>query len=72
MENRSIGERVAIYELKLVKEAMEKTGGKKIAVAKMLGYSDRFALRRRVLAIFRKFPNLKNEYAELYQKFVKK
>ncbi|MEO0129638.1 MAG: sigma-54 dependent transcriptional regulator [candidate division WOR-3 bacterium] len=72
LEVRSIGERVAIYELELVKEAMEKTGGKKIAAAKMLGYSDRFALRRRVLAIFRKFPNLKNEHMDLYQKFVKK
>lgn len=70
-ENRSIKERMAVYELELVKETMEKTGGKKIEVAKMLGYTDRFALRRRVLAIFKKFPELCSIYEEIYKKFAR-
>lgn len=69
---KSITERVAVYELELIKEAMGKTGGKKMEVANMLGYTDRFALRRRVLAIFEKFPHLRSEYVDLYQKFVRK
>lgn len=68
----TITERLGVYELRLVREALEKTQGRKIEVARMLGYNDRFALRRRVLAIFRRFPHLKDEYLEVYQMFVRK
>ncbi|MGQ9817022.1 MAG: sigma-54-dependent transcriptional regulator [bacterium] len=64
-----IAERLAVYELNLVREALAKTGGKKLEVCKLLGYKDRFALRRRIITIFKKFPDLKEEFAEVFERF---
>ncbi len=68
-ETRSIAERLALYELNLVQEVLQKTRGKKMEVCKILGYKDRFALRRRVLTIFKKFPHLKMEFVDVFERF---
>jgi len=70
--NISIAERVALFELKMVRETLIESGMKKQEVSKVLGYNDRFALRRRILAIFKKFPSLRNEFEDVFNKFVKK
>jgi len=70
--NISIAERVALFELKMVRETLIESGMKKQEVSKVLGYNDRFALRRRILAIFKKFPSLRNEFDDVFNKFVKK
>ena len=65
----NISRRLAEIELTYVAEALRKTGKKTEAWA-LLGYSDRFALRRRVLTIFRKYPDLKAPFHPLEKLFV--
>lgn len=70
-EQESIIKKLAIYELRLVRDALIRSGGKKADVSRILGYSDRFALRRRILAIFKKFPELQNEFQDVQKKFAR-
>jgi len=70
--NMSIAERIALFELQMVRETLIKSGMKKQEVSKVLGYNDRFALRRHILTIFKKFPSLRNEFEDIFNKFIKK
>jgi DNA-binding NtrC family response regulator len=62
--------KLAELELHYIKEALRKTG-KKTEAWSLLGYSNRFALRRRVLGIFSKYPELKGTFSSLYESFFK-
>jgi DNA-binding NtrC family response regulator len=62
--------KLAELELRCVEEAL-KSVRKKTEAWKLLGYSNRFALRRRILKIFKKYPELKTCYSSLYDAFAK-
>lgn len=63
-----IGERLAYLELKYIERALE-LAGKKTEAWKMLGYNDRFAMRRRVRAILRKYPDIAAAFPKLLEKY---
>ncbi len=63
-----INQKLAEHELTYIEAALKKTG-KKTKAWKILGYSNRFALRRRVQTIFRKYPDLMERFPVLRQKF---
>jgi DNA-binding NtrC family response regulator len=54
----NLGEKLAKLELAYIREALKKCGGKKTNAWKLLGYNDRFALRRRMDSIKKKYPHL--------------
>ncbi len=66
-----IMKKIAEVELNYIGEALSKTG-KKTEAYKLLGYSNRFALRRRVLTIFNKYPELINSFPEVKEAFTKR
>jgi DNA-binding NtrC family response regulator len=57
-EGIKINEELAKLELKYIEEALKKCNGKKTEAWKLLGYADRFALRRKVKNIIKTFPQL--------------
>jgi len=57
-------------ELYFIERALRRIP-KKTEVWKYLGYSSRFAMRRRVLRIFEKYPELKKKFPSLYKRFKK-
>jgi DNA-binding NtrC family response regulator len=57
-----ISEDVARHELSLVAAALKQCNGRRGEAAKLLGYSDRFAMRRRILSALRKYPGLAAEF----------
>jgi len=57
---------LAIEELKLVRKEMKRRKGRKGEVAMSLGYPNRFTFRRRMKRIFEEFPELKEEFPEVY------
>jgi len=59
----------ARLELAQIEKALEKAGGKKTEAWKLLGLNDRFALRRRVLSIKKKYPELIKEFKLINSKF---
>jgi len=66
----NIDEELARVELGYIGKALKSSGGKKTEAWKLLGYNDRFAIRRRIKTIFTKFPNLVEEFnyvAEQYK-----
>lgn len=65
-----IKKKLAEVELRYIKEALDRTK-KKTEAWKALGYSNRFALRRRVLGIFIKYPDLIEKFKSLYLAFSK-
>ena len=52
----------AKFELSHIEQALKKSGGKKEVASKILGLNDRFALRRRIKAIKRKYLELLKEF----------
>jgi len=66
----NISKRLAEVELAYIEEALRKTG-KKTEAWKILGYSNRFALRRRVLCIFDRYPELKSSFLMLKKLYLK-
>jgi len=58
----NVNRELARIELAYIEEALRITGGKRSEAWKLLGYNDRFALRRRIKSIFRRFPELRDEY----------
>jgi DNA-binding NtrC family response regulator len=62
--------KLAEVELSYIIKALEKTG-KKTEAWRLLGYSNRFALRRRVLGIFTKYPELKDSFTLLNKLFTR-
>jgi DNA-binding NtrC family response regulator len=69
----NIDEQLARVELAYIEKALKKTTGKKTEAWKLLGYNDRFAMKRRVDCILKKykdnpriwrdFPYLAKQYA---------
>jgi len=66
-----IGKKLAEIELSYIAEALEKTKRKTDAYL-LLGYKNRFTLRRRVLSIFCKYPELKSAFPIISKFFEKK
>lgn len=65
-----IDEELARVELSYIRQALTATHGRKAEAAQLLGYNDRFALRRRILSLFQKYPALaQNEFSELANVF---
>jgi DNA-binding NtrC family response regulator len=60
---------LARSELQIVEKAMLQTNRRKTDAWKLLGLNDRFALRRRVVGIFRRYPSLADEFARLSEDF---
>ncbi|MEO0021676.1 MAG: sigma-54 dependent transcriptional regulator [candidate division WOR-3 bacterium] len=58
-----ISEELAKMELAYIEAALKKCGGIKSEAWKLLGYNDRFALRRRIRIIQQKFPHLLKLYS---------
>ncbi len=65
-----ISRKLAEQELTYIAEALKKTK-KKTEAWKILGYSNRFTIRRRVLSIFQKYPKLTYSFPKLYKLFAK-
>jgi transcriptional regulator with PAS, ATPase and Fis domain len=64
-----LNQKLAEVELTYVREALRKLG-KKTEAWKILGYSDRFSFRRRVLSALKKYPVLKESFGDLFDLFV--
>ena len=64
----NINEKLAEFELTYIEEALKKAK-KKTEAWKILGYSNRFALRRRVLSIFKRYPQLRENFPYLLRRF---
>ncbi|MCG3155116.1 MAG: Regulatory protein AtoC [bacterium] len=67
----ALDQHLARWELSYIEAALRSTKGRKTEAWKLLGLNDRFALHRRVTALFKKFPHLTSEYPfvqELYTK----
>jgi len=65
----ALDQHLARWELSYIEEALRSTKGRKTEAWKLLGLNDRFALHRRVTALFKKYPHLASEYPfvrELY------
>ena len=61
---------LAETELIHIQDALGKTGWKKTEAWRILGYKNRFILRRRVVKIFNKFPEFAEVYRKLYKAFM--
>lgn len=70
-EQVDLEEELAKTEFRFVRWALEKAGGQKGEAWRVLGLNDRFALRRRVLTLLTRFPQLKNEYPDVADSFVR-
>jgi transcriptional regulator with PAS, ATPase and Fis domain len=64
-----VAEDLARLELAYIEEALKKSGGKKTEAWKLLGYNDRFALRRRAQAIMRSNPRLLDEFPNVRREY---
>jgi len=62
-------EELARVELAYIEKALKTTDGKKTEAWKVLGYNDRFAMRRRVEIIANKFPWLLSEFSYITEKY---
>ncbi len=67
-EGVNVSEELARVELTYIEKALKATNGKKTEAWKLLGYNDRFALRRRIKILRRKFPYLIKEFVYLGEK----
>lgn len=65
-----VQEALARTELSYVEKALKATYGKKIDAGRLLGYHDRFALRRRVKRILEQYPQLQSEFPAVKESFV--
>ncbi len=63
-------ERLAEAELAYVEGALKRTGGRKVAAARLLGHTDRFALLRRVKSILEQYPRLVDRYPLVKEGYV--
>ena len=70
-EGRGVEYMIARTELEYIQNALEKTNWKKNEAWKLLGYSSRFVLRRKVMGYFRKYPELADTFPKLRAKFIK-
>jgi DNA-binding NtrC family response regulator len=64
-EGLSIEKELARAELTLISEALRKTDGRVAEAARLLGYHDRFTVRRRVKTLFAQFPELADDFRAL-------
>lgn len=64
-EGVTVSEELARMELSYIEAALRKSHGKKTEAWKLLGYNDRFAMRRRIKSILEKHPHLIEEHADL-------
>ena len=65
----NVEEELARMELTYIEQALKRCNGRKTKAWSLLGYNDRFALRRRVDAIKQRYPHLFRELPYLRKKF---
>jgi len=68
-EGVDLDEEVAAVELAYIDKALSNTSERKTDAWKLLGLNDRFALRRRVKAVFRRHPALAEQFPRLNRLF---
>jgi transcriptional regulator with PAS, ATPase and Fis domain len=61
--------KVAETELTMVEEALIRSGGKKTEAWKLLNYTNRFVMRRRVKRILENYPDLINNFPEVKKNY---
>ena len=64
-----IFESLAETELRMIENAMIKTGGKKTEAWKLLKYRDRFSMLRRVKRIIKEYPELVEQFPEVRRNY---
>ena len=64
-----ITEELARLELAYIEKALKIAGGKKTEAWRLLGYNDRFAMRRRIESMMDKFPLLLNAFPYVREKY---
>lgn len=67
--NLNVQEALARTELAYIEKALKATLGKKTEAWRLLGYNDRFALRRRVKRILEQYPRLQGEFPVVRDSF---
>lgn len=67
--NLNVQEALARTELAYIEKALQATLGKKAEAWRLLGYNDRFALRRRVKRILDQYPRLQGEFPVVRDSF---
>lgn len=68
-EGVDIDEVLSKVELRYIEQALELSGGRKTEAWKLLGYNDRFALRRRIQSILNRFPHLRDVFPEVKRNY---
>lgn len=63
----NVARALALAEFSLIQTALRHSGGRRVEAARLLGYGDRFTLRRRLLRIMRRFPDLSEGYESFCQ-----
>lgn len=61
----SVGKELARLELGLMREALNRTKGRKIEAQRLLGYNSRFTMLRRINAALKRFPDLRKEFPDI-------
>lgn len=67
--NFRIDEALARRELQLTVEALRASGWRKTEAWKLLGYSNRFTMRRRIMRLINQYPSMKSDFPELADAF---
>ncbi len=67
----NISEELAGFELIYIEKALRILGGKKTEAWRLLGYNDRFAMRRRIEIIANRFPHLLNSFPYIRENYRK-
>lgn len=68
-EGIDIDEKLARMELAYIEEALKQTDGKKTDAWKLLGYNDRYKIKKRVDSILRRFPELSEQFYLIKKKY---
>jgi DNA-binding NtrC family response regulator len=62
IDGLNMDEAKARFELQCIEQAFRQTRARKTEAARILGLNDRFALRRRLKSLFRRYPHLFEEF----------
>jgi len=64
-----IDEKLARMELAYIEEALKKSNGKKTEAWKLLGYNDRYKMKRRIDSILTRYPELSEQFYLIRNKY---
>ncbi len=68
-DDADIFRNLAEYELKMVEDALIRSGGKKTEAWKLLNYPNRFSMLRRVKRIMNEYPDIADKFSELKKRY---